>query len=395
MRATWQLPIQYFYHKAEKAEKAEKEIGDMFGVNKDIVKIKLDKLAQSFQSVLYEEDSIFLENMKKNNLAGDDIYKYQFWEWTQGVGLYGFWKLYKQTGEGSYLEVLYKYYDRQMEIGFPSKNVNTVTPLLAMSYLAEYGKRDDYMAVCREWAEWIMKEFPRTKEGGLQHITSDTLNEGELWDDTLFMTVLFLANMGRILKKEEYMQEAVYQFLLHTKYLVDKKTGMWFHGYSFVEKNNFAEALWGRGNCWVTIAIPELLSIVECSSTDKRFLMNALNRQIEALQEYQDKSGMWHTLVDDRTSYVESSATCGFGYGILKAVRMGIVDEKYRACAAKALIPIISYINEDGVVEQVSYGTPMGRKTQEFYKQIEIKSMPYGQALAILFLLEALEHDID
>ncbi len=49
-----------------------------------------------------------------------------------------------------------------------------------------------------------------------------------LWDDTLFMTVLFLANMGRIRGNKEYIEEAQYQFLLHVKYLTDKKTGMWF-----------------------------------------------------------------------------------------------------------------------------------------------------------------------
>ena len=84
-----------------------------------------------------------------------------------------------------------------MKIGFPAKNVNTTAPLLAMSFFAEHEGRDDYMEVCREWAQWIMDSFPRTKEGGFQHITSDTLNEQELWDDTLFMTVLFLAIWDR------------------------------------------------------------------------------------------------------------------------------------------------------------------------------------------------------
>jgi unsaturated rhamnogalacturonyl hydrolase len=46
---------------------------------------------------------------------------------------------------------------------------------------------------------------------------------------------------------------------------------------------------------------------------------------------------------------------------------------------------------KDGIVNQVSYGTAMGRVSLDFYKNIEIKSMPYGQALAILFLLEVLE----
>ena len=68
---------------------------------------------------------------------------------------------------------------------------------------------------------------------------------------------------------------------------------------------------------------------------------------------------MWHTLIDDPTSYVEASATSGFGYGILKAVHMGLVDAAYAENAKKALAPILKCIREDGIVDQVSYGTAM------------------------------------
>lgn len=350
---------------------------------------KLTKLINSFQEVLYEEDETFLENMKTKNLAGDDIRKYQFWEWTQGVGLFGFWRYFEYTKDSKYLDILIRYYDRQLEIGFPAKNVNTTAPMLAMSYLAEYTQNEKYMQICMEWVEWIYQKLPRTKEGGFQHITSDSLNDQELWDDTLFMTVLFLANMGRISHRQEYIEEAKYQFMIHIKYLADKKTGLWFHGYTFHGRHNFAKALWGRGNCWITAAIPEFLSIVECEKATKRFFKEALQAQIESLEKYQDEMGMWHTLVDDKTSYAEASATCGFAYGILRAVEMGIVDKTYKLCAQKALKPILSYITEDGKVNQVSYGTAMGRESKDFYKSIEIKSMPYGQALAILFLIEA------
>lgn len=350
---------------------------------------KLAKLISSFKDVLYEEDGEFLKNMKTRNLAGDDIRRYQFWEWTQGVGLFGLWRYFEYTKDSTYLDILLRYYDRQFEIGFPAKNVNTTAPMLAMSYLAEYTNNEKYMKVCEEWAEWIYRRFPRTEEGGFQHITSDTLNDQELWDDTLFMTVLFLTNMGRIHKRKDYIEEAKYQFLIHTKYLADKKTGLWFHGYTFQGRHNFAEALWGRGNCWITAAIPEFLSMVECDEASRRFLEEALRAQIESLVKYQDETGMWHTLVNDETSYVEASATCGFAYGILRAVQMGIVDDSLKQCAGRALEPILSYITVEGKVNQVSYGTAMGRESKDFYKSIEIKSMPYGQALAILFLIEA------
>ena len=199
----------------------------------------IEKYLNSFEKVLYEDDEQFLEGMKTKSLANDDIRKYQYWEWTQGVGLYGVWKLYQETKNPRYLEILTSYYERQMAVGLPAKNVNTTTPLLAMSFVAEELGKEDYLEICREWADWICSDFPRTREDGLQHITSDTVNEGELWDDTLFMTVLFLANMGRIMGEQRYLEEAEYQFLIHVKYLADKKTGLWYHGWTFKENHNF------------------------------------------------------------------------------------------------------------------------------------------------------------
>lgn len=240
---------------------------------------KLELCVGSFKKVLYEPDDIFLKNMEKNNLAGDDISKYQLWEWTQGVGLYGLWKLFERTKDGRYLATLREYYDARIADGLPGKNINTMAPVLALSYLYEYTGDETYGAVCKEWAQWVMDSLPKTKEGGFQHITSDTLNDGELWDDTLFMTVLVLANMGRILGRQDYTDEAVYQFLLHTKYLADKKTGLWYHGFTFHGNHNFAGAFWGRGNCWVTIAIPLLLEMLPVGQPARRILVNALENR--------------------------------------------------------------------------------------------------------------------
>lgn len=355
-----------------------------------IIKEKLDKLLAAFAPILYEDDETFLKGMKDRSLAGDDIRRYQHWEWTQGVGLYGLWKLFDKTGEKKYLNILTKFFDAQLEIGFPALNVNTMTPFLTMSYVGEYLAEEKYLAPCRDAAEWIMEKFPRTKENGLQHMTSDTLNDQELWDDTLFMTVLFLANMGRIEGKLAYIDEAQYQFQLHAKYLADPETGLWYHGWCFHGRHNFAGAFWGRGNCWITIAVPEFLQMVDVDEDVKAKLTEVLLRQVKSLVKYQNENGMWHTLIDDPTSYVESSATSGFAYGILKAVHTGLIEESYAAAAEKALQPILNYIDDNGVVHQVSYGTPMGRETKDFYKQIELKPMPYGQALAMLFLAECL-----
>ena len=71
-----------------------------------IIEENLSRLIGAFCPILYEDDEIFLRNMKDRNLAGDDIRRYQHWEWTQGVGLYGLWKLFANTRDEKYLDIL-------------------------------------------------------------------------------------------------------------------------------------------------------------------------------------------------------------------------------------------------------------------------------------------------
>ena len=380
---------QYLKEKPEIVQKGGNHMEEDRALLRERANQKLGKLLEAFLPILYEDDEPFLRNMReKKHISEEELRKYAHWEWTQGVGLYGLWKLFDSTGDRDCLDMLTRFYDNQLAIGFPQRNVNTMAPYLAMSYLSEYLESEAYLEPCRQAVQWVMQDMKRTKEGGIQHQTSDDLNDEELWDDTLFMTVLFLANMGRILDREDYRQEAQYQFLLHMKYLQDPVTGFWYHGWTFRQRNNFAGAFWGRGNCWITMAIPELLDMIEVPESVCRILTQALISQADALLAVQEESGMWHTLLDDPSSYVEASATCGFAYGILKGVHTGLLEERYLPAADTALTAILDRISEEGVLEQVSYGTPMGRESRDFYKNIPLKQMPYGQVLAILLLVE-------
>ena len=56
----------------------------------EIVESKLAKVIRTTKDSLYEDDYIFLKNMVTNNLNDDDINRYRYWEWPQGVALLGF-----------------------------------------------------------------------------------------------------------------------------------------------------------------------------------------------------------------------------------------------------------------------------------------------------------------
>lgn len=349
---------------------------------------KFDKLQENLYGFLFSTDQRYIDNLVQNlGRTEKDARSLAAWDWTHGVGLYGMYKMYEFTKDEKYLDGIEKWFEDRMEIGLPDKNVNTVAPLVSMAFLHEVHPNDEYKKIMDEWAEWIMNDMKRTEEGGIQHEHAELENKQEMWDDTLFMTVLFLAKYGKMLGNQAYIEEAKYQFQIHAKYLFDVKTGLWYHGWNFLNRDNFAGALWGRGNCWITVFIPDFIDILELDGADKHFALEYLGCQVKALESYQHESGLWHTLINDETSYLEASATAGFCYGILKGVRLGYLDESYKECGHKALDAILTNIDASGELMNVSYGTNVGR-TLQHYKEIPLVKMHYGQSLALLALIE-------
>ncbi|MFO6300382.1 beta-galactosidase BglB [Rahnella selenatireducens] len=313
------------------------------------------------------------------------------WEWTHGIGLYGIYQYYQQTGDEKMRAVIDDWFTARLAEGTPTKNVNTMSPFLTLAYRYEETANAAWRPYLERWAEWVMYEMPRTDKGAMQHIVYNNENHQQMWDDTLMMSVLPLAKIGKLLDRPEFVEEATYQFLVHVQYLMDRETGLWFHGWTFDGHHNFAQARWARGNSWLTIAIPEFLELVDLpeNNATRRYLIQVLESQVSALAKCQDDSGLWHTLLDDPHSYLESSATAGFAYGILKAVRKRYIDASYATVAEKAIQGVIKHINPAGELTQTSFGTAMGSDL-DFYREIALTSMPYGQAMAILCLSEYL-----
>lgn len=317
------------------------------------------------------------------------------WEWTHGIGLYGIWKYYQLTNDPRCRDIMLEWFRNRFKAGTPTKNVNTMAPMLTLAYLYEETGDRTYLPYLDVWAEWVMNEMPRTEERGLQHIVFNSENPQQLWDDTLMMSVLPLAKIGKLLHRPAYLDEAKHQFLLHIKYLFDRKSGLWFHGWTFDGRHNFANALWARGNCWVTIAIPEFIELLDLPPENalRVFLIDTLKAQVDALARLQDKSGLWHTLLPDKTSYLEASATAGFAYGILKSIRKRYLGKEHEQVAVRAIKAVLANISEQGELKQVSFGTAMGSDL-DFYKKIPLTAMPYGQSLAILCLGEFMQQYI-
>ncbi|KAK4119577.1 glycoside hydrolase family 105 protein [Parathielavia appendiculata] len=321
------------------------------------------------------------------------------WEWTHGIGLYGIWQYYTLTQSPAHLAIIEAWFASRFAAGGTTKNINTMSVFLTLACVYEKTHNAAYLPWLDSWAEWAYHDLKRTKHGGMRHETYLELNEQQLWDDTLMMTVLPLAKIGLVLNRPHYVDEAKRQFLLHVQYLFDAKTGLFFHGWEFnatgAGGHNFAEARWARGNSWLTIAIPEFLELLrEGGVRDvalEEFLKSTLLAQCEALRPLQEPStGLWRTLLDvseEEGSYLEASATAGFAFGALKGQRKRYLGTEFEDMAVKAVKGVLANISEDGELLNTSFGTGMGRDLQH-YKDIPVTSMPYGQAMAIMALVE-------
>ena len=345
------------------------------------------------------------ENEKELEKVGESegFFKRDFgmqeWDWPQGVGLYGLYKLMQKDEKTEYRNFIYNWYKEHMKNEPGSKNINTTAPLLTLAFVNEIFKDKKMEEFCLEWAGWLMNCLPRTMEGGFQHVTSANgdrlgvrLNENEIWIDTLFMTLLFLNKMGQKYNNPEWINESIHQVLLHIKYLYDKESGLFYHGWTFNKMNNFGKIFWCRGNGWFTLGILEYLEMFDggLNSGVKEYIISTYRAQARSLKNLQSENGLWHTVLTDSSSYTETSGSAAITAGIIKGIKTGILKDEYLQVAKKGLQGILDNIDDNGVVLNVSGGTGMGYDAQH-YKNILKAPMAYGQALTVLALVYALE----
>lgn len=323
--------------------------------------------------------------------APDDEILFDEWDWEIGVGLYGDFRRAEADGDAVALARIGRWYDRMLDSGLPRRHVNSTATLLTLALLAQHEGRGDWVAVVRDWAEWVATQLPRTDEGGYQHTVKERDNDGELWDDTLMMAALFIAAAGRLCQRDDWVDDAHYQFLTHIRFLGDRNSGLFFHGWTFLGRHNFARALWARGNAWLAIAIPELYRIAPPAGAVDRYLREVFGTLIGALLRLQNSEGLWHTLLDDPASPIEASGSAGIAYGMLAGKRERIMPPHLcsgtRAAADRACSALLARIDRHGLLGDVSGGTQMGHDL-DFYRDIRNLPTPYGQALGALFFNE-------
>ncbi|WNH13059.1 glycoside hydrolase family 88/105 protein [Thalassobellus suaedae] len=225
--------------------------------------------------------------------------------------------------------------------------------------------RKDYRAYLDRAGDYILNKQMRLADGTL--CRPDPRN-ATIWADDLYMSVPFLARMGKITGDEKYFNDAIKQVVNFTKYLYDDHTGLFYHCYYSANEQN-GVAHWGRANGWVAVAQTELLNNLPTSHPKRKELITLLEKDIIGFSRWQNQTGLWHQVLDRNDSYLETSVTAMYIYAVARAVNEGWIDEHYIRVARDGWRALANKITEDGQMPDVCVGTGIQDGIKFYYNR--------------------------
>jgi unsaturated rhamnogalacturonyl hydrolase len=219
-----------------------------------------NKTGEKFESTKGKDTS--------NNVKAES--KFNKWQYVNGVLTVGMLRLSDITKDQKYADYSRKnfsfifdnldYFKKIFDAGTnsveyrPVFNIRSLDDCGSMAAglldVYAYDKRKDYLEYLNRVGDYIINKQMKFPDGTLSRPSP---RNQTLWADDLYMSVPYIARMGKLTGEQKYFDFAIKQVELFNKYIYDPTTGLYFHTY-FNDNNTNGVARWGRCNGWVALA---------------------------------------------------------------------------------------------------------------------------------------------
>jgi unsaturated rhamnogalacturonyl hydrolase len=170
------------------------------------------------------------------------------------------------------------------------------------------------------------------------------------WSDSVFMDIPILAKAGALTGERKYFDMAA-RHLRYMQKIVFRSDGLYRHQAS-------TDAAWGRGNGFPALGLALTLSDFPKDHPDFAWMLEAFQRHMKALAQFQDENGMWREVIDYPGAYPEFSGTAMIATAMLRGIRSGWLDAKvYQPVVDKAWQAILIRTASDGRVFDIAEST--------------------------------------
>ena len=197
------------------------------------------------------------------------------------------------------------------------------------------------------------------------------------------MGVPALAEMGRLTGDRAWFDDAVKQVELMSAKLFNPQMGLYTHGWN-ANNPGAPQFYWGRATGWIVVAMCDLLDVLPQDHPGREKVLAQLRATLHGVAQYQSGSGLWHQMVDRNDSYLETSATAMFTYGIAHAVNEGwISPTTYGSIAQAGWVGLSTRINQQGQIEGTCVGTTFaGEQVYYYHRPASVQALHgYGTTM--------------
>lgn len=206
-----------------------------------------------------------------------------------------------------------------------------------------------------------------------------------LWIDDMFMITAVQAQAYQATGDKKYIDRAAEEMVLYLDE-IQRENGLFYHAPD-------APFFWGRGNGWMAVGMAELLRVTPKDNPHRARIEKAYVKMMQTLLRYQAYDGMWRQLIDDPTSWKETSSTAMFTYAMITGVKNGWLDKKaYGTAARKAWLSLLTYLNEEYNLREVCMGTGTKNSYKHYIERPRQAGDLHGQA-ALIWCAYALSSD--
>jgi rhamnogalacturonyl hydrolase YesR len=190
---------------------------------------------------------------------------------------------------------------------------------------------------------YLIKTAPRASDGTLFHVT----DANEVWVDSMYMAPPFLAVAGQV-------DDAIGQIHGIKKRLWNPEAKLYAHIWNEDSNTLSRSAHWGVGNGWVAAGITRVIqALPEARAGDKQSLADHVRAVIDGCLIHQRQDGLFHDVVDQPETFVETNLSQMLAYSIYRGIFAGWLPPAYREYADKMREAVYQKVDDSGYVQGV------------------------------------------
>lgn len=229
--------------------------------------------------------------------------------------------------------------------------------------------------------------FPQGPNGARYHRGDTPGWRHQIWVDCMDIDGPFLAALAEATGEGAYYDQAAGELLGYARTL-QTGGGLLHHGFERDAGRN--GQLWARGNGWALMGLVDTLAVLPRTHPAWPELQQRTAALVDALAAAQDETGLWHTVIDDPGTYLESTLAAMTAYALHEAFAHSLLDgARYEATERRARAAMHSQIAENGALQLVSDATPVGEHST--YASRPFGVFPWGQGPLLLSLCQEAE----